>query len=223
MCPSLLQCQLPAPLSATPIIDTFVAGCCAVLFLIYTILFSIAPLPPSTVVIPPVTTFHPCIPLCPCCSLVWSSLIHPGWLLHRISSCRRLLFAGASTCCLAAASCCPSWLVVAPLPPPLFTPLPPIYRGLHIFLFVTSFSCQWFLCPLLLRLRASCTHWRMIFTSCRPLGKNWAIQLHGQVLPPCNCIAQIATWEQIQNNSWCHWMWIRGGGKLFNFWHDHKY
>ncbi len=44
--PSLLRCLLPASLSAAPIIDTFVAGRCAVLYLICAILFLIAPLLP---------------------------------------------------------------------------------------------------------------------------------------------------------------------------------
>ncbi len=41
--PSLLHCPLPSLLFATPIIDTFIAGCCSILFLICTILFLIAP------------------------------------------------------------------------------------------------------------------------------------------------------------------------------------
>ncbi len=48
--PSLLHCPLPAPLFAAPIIDNFVAGHQAVLFLICAILFLIVPFPPSKVV-----------------------------------------------------------------------------------------------------------------------------------------------------------------------------
>jgi hypothetical protein len=70
--PSLLHNPLPTLLSATPIIDTFIAGCHAILFLICAILSLIAPLPPSMVVIPPAIAFNPCTPLCPSCSLVWT-------------------------------------------------------------------------------------------------------------------------------------------------------
>jgi hypothetical protein len=88
--PSLLHCS--TLLSAAPIIDTFVAGRRAILFSICAILFSIAPLPSSMVVIPPTTAFNPCTLLCPFHSLVWLSLICPGWLLCCILSCRRHLF-----------------------------------------------------------------------------------------------------------------------------------
>ncbi len=83
---SLLHCLLPDPLSATPIIDTFIAGCHTTLFSICTVLFSIAPLPPSTVAIPPATAFNPHTQSCPSHYLVWLSLIHPGWLLRHILS-----------------------------------------------------------------------------------------------------------------------------------------
>jgi hypothetical protein len=45
-------------LSAAPIIDTFFAGRGAILFLIYAVLFLIAPLPLSTVVIHLATTLN---------------------------------------------------------------------------------------------------------------------------------------------------------------------
>ena len=107
--PPLIHRLLPAPLSAAPIIDAFVAGRCAVLFLICAVIILIAPLPSSIVVIPPTNAFKPCTLLsCSSCSLVWSSLIHPaGWLLHHISSRHRLLSAFASTCSLVATTCCP--------------------------------------------------------------------------------------------------------------------
>ncbi len=98
--PSLLRRLLPAPLSAAPIIDTFIVGC-------HVILFLIAPLLPSMMVIPPTTVFNPHTPSCPSRSLVWSSLIRPGLLLHHISSRCHLLSASASACHLATASCCP--------------------------------------------------------------------------------------------------------------------
>ncbi len=105
------QFLMPTLLSTAPIIDTFVAGRLAILFLIFAVLFLIAPLPPSKVVIPPATTFNPCTPLCPSCSLVCSSLICPGWLLHCILLCCFILSACASACCLVAASCCPPFVV----------------------------------------------------------------------------------------------------------------
>ncbi len=49
---------LPTQLSAAPIIDTFVSGCCAVLFSICAVLFFIAPLCPSTAVISLATAFN---------------------------------------------------------------------------------------------------------------------------------------------------------------------
>jgi hypothetical protein len=109
----LVVASFPAQLSAAHSVihhshhDTFVAGHHNVLFSICAILFLIAPLPPSMVVIPPSTAFNPCTLLCPSCSLVWSSLIHPGWLLHRILSCHHLLSAGSSACHLVTASLCP--------------------------------------------------------------------------------------------------------------------
>ncbi len=151
--PSLLQCLLLAPLSAAPIIDTFVTNRHGVLFLICAALFLITTLPPSMVVIPHTTAFNPCTPLCFSCSLAWLSLIHPGWLLRCISSCCCLLSAGASTCCLATASHHLPWPVVALPPPPLLAPPPPIHLGLHLFLYIaSSSSCHQLLYPLLLRL-----------------------------------------------------------------------
>ena len=67
---------------------------------------------------------------------------HPGWLLHCISTCRRLLTAGVSTCRLFAASCCPPWLIVALPPPPLLMPPPLVPQGLHLYLFVNASSCH---------------------------------------------------------------------------------
>jgi hypothetical protein len=73
----LVVVSFPAPLSTAHcvvrrfIIDTFVAGRRAVLFLICAILFLIAPLHSSMVVIPPAIAFNPCTLLCPSCSLVW--------------------------------------------------------------------------------------------------------------------------------------------------------
>jgi hypothetical protein len=110
LCPSLIHCPLPASLSAAPIIDTFVASLRALRFLICAILFSIAPLPPSMVVIPPSTAFNPrrapLVLWCGCLSSVLASccitshhastscllatppvillltlVVHPDWLL----------------------------------------------------------------------------------------------------------------------------------------------
>jgi hypothetical protein len=82
--PSLLCCLLPALLSTAPTIGTFIYRCRAILFSICAILFLIAPLPLSMVVIPSATAFKLCTLLCLSCYLVWMSLIHPGWLLHCI-------------------------------------------------------------------------------------------------------------------------------------------
>ena len=102
--PSLLRHLLPAPSSAAPIIDTFVANRCAVLFLICIILFSIAPflLQWWSSLPPPLLTLAP-----RCASLVlWCG-------------CLSSILAG---CCVtshhAAASCLP-----APLPVILLLPL----------------------------------------------------------------------------------------------------
>ncbi len=102
--PSLICRPLPTPLHAAPITDTFVTDCRAIIFLICTVLFSSAPLPLSMVVIPPTTLFNPCTPLCPSHFLVCLSLIHPGWLMHCISTRCRPLSTGASNCCLVATS-----------------------------------------------------------------------------------------------------------------------
>ncbi len=93
---SLLCCLMPALLSASLIIDTFVDGCLAILFLI-------APLPPSTVVIPPVTA---------------STLEHCRAPIVLWCGCLSSVLAG---CCVAshhtAASCLPAPLpTVSPLP-----------------------------------------------------------------------------------------------------------
>ncbi len=121
--PSLLFCPMPTLSSTATIIHTFIASCWAILFFICAILFLIAPLPPSTVVIPLATAYNPCTPLCPSHSLVWLSLVHPSWLMHCILSRQCFLSAGASASCLATASCCPSWMVVALPPLPLLVPL----------------------------------------------------------------------------------------------------
>ncbi len=86
--------------------------------------------------------FKPCIPSVPLLFSGVVSLIHPGWLLHCISSHHCLLFVCASACHLATASCRLPWLVVALAPQPLLAPLPPIRLGLHLFLFVTFSSCH---------------------------------------------------------------------------------
>jgi hypothetical protein len=102
--PSLLCHPMPAPLSTAPIIDTFFAGHRAVLFLICAVLFLIAPLPLSTVVIHPATALNlasHCAPI-----ILWCS-------------CPSSILAG---CCAAshhaATSCLP-----APLPAILLLPL----------------------------------------------------------------------------------------------------
>jgi hypothetical protein len=130
---SLLCHPLPAPLSVAPIIDTFFAGRHAVLFLICAILFLIAPLPPSTVIIHPATTLnlHPVVPL----SFSGVVVSHPSWLVvesHLIMPpppvCRRLcllsrrcLLSSAMTGCGVSASTFPRATASHPTgPPPLF-------------------------------------------------------------------------------------------------------
>ncbi len=74
--PSLLCHPLPDLLSATPIIDNFFAGRRAILFLIYAVLFLMAPLPLSTVVIYPATALNlascrvPLVLWCSCLSSI---------------------------------------------------------------------------------------------------------------------------------------------------------
>jgi hypothetical protein len=74
--PSLLCHPLPDALSPALIIDTFFAGRCSVLFLICAVLFLIAPLPPSTVVIHPTTALNlashraPLVLWCSCLSSI---------------------------------------------------------------------------------------------------------------------------------------------------------
>ena len=47
-------------------------------------------------------------------------------------------------------------------------------------------------------------------------GKDWAMQAHSIVLPPCNFIAWFATWEQIHCKSLQHWIWMGGGESYYN-------
>jgi hypothetical protein len=150
--PSLLCHPLPAPLSVAPIIDTFFAGCRAVLFLICAVLFLIAPLPPSTVVIHPATALNLAPHRAPL--VLWCS-------------CLSSILAG---CCVASHHAIASCL---PVPLPAVLPLPLVIRHdwlLHCRLHLSSrhrLPSAWastsfyllppppatnFFCPLLLRL-----------------------------------------------------------------------
>jgi hypothetical protein len=121
--PSLLCHPLPTPLSATPIIDTFCVGCRVVLFLICAVLFLIAPLPPSIVVIHCATALNlasRCAPL-----VLWCS-------------CLSSILAG---CCIASHHAAASCL---PVPLPAILPLPLVVRHdwlLHFRLHLSSCHC----------------------------------------------------------------------------------
>jgi hypothetical protein len=166
LCLSLLCHLLPTSLSAAPIMDTFFAGRRAILFLICVVLFLIAPLPPSTVVIHPTTALNlashraPLILWCGCLSSILAGCCVVSH--HATASC---LLAPLPVVLPLPLVVCHDWLLCCRLHLFLRHPLPSACSSTYL---LPPPPTTNFFCPLLLRLidaLSFCQLWQWAKTS----------------------------------------------------------